>query len=80
MGVLPAVVSSSNDFQLVLTSTAKQLLTIIMADQVAVKRILQDLIKREDLKNKTCVDCSNPNPQWASLRFDRNSILCVKLY
>jgi hypothetical protein len=44
-----------------------------MADQAAAKRILQDLIKREDLKNKTCIDCSNPNPQWASLRFDRNS-------
>jgi hypothetical protein len=44
-----------------------------MADQAAAKRILQDLIKREDLKNKSCADCSNPNPQWASLRFDRNS-------
>jgi hypothetical protein len=35
-------------------------------DQVAAKKILQELIKREDLKNKTCVDCGNPNPQWAS--------------
>ncbi|KAG2156310.1 ArfGap-domain-containing protein [Suillus clintonianus] len=38
-------------------------------DQVAAKRILQELIKREDLKNKTCVDCGNPNPQWASVSF-----------
>ncbi|TFY59155.1 hypothetical protein EVG20_g7891 [Dentipellis fragilis] len=39
-----------------------------MTDQVAAKRTLQELIKREDLKNKTCIDCGNPNPQWASLR------------
>ncbi|KAG2349158.1 ArfGap-domain-containing protein [Suillus weaverae] len=38
-------------------------------DQVAAKKILQELIKREDLKNKTCVDCGNPNPQWASVSF-----------
>jgi hypothetical protein len=38
-------------------------------DQSLAKRTLQELIKREDLKNKTCVDCGNPNPQWASLRF-----------
>ena len=38
-------------------------------DQSLAKRTLQDLIKREDIKNKTCVDCGNPNPQWASLRF-----------
>ncbi|KIJ20388.1 hypothetical protein PAXINDRAFT_178874 [Paxillus involutus ATCC 200175] len=40
-----------------------------MADQVAVKKFLQELIKREDLGNKTCVDCGNPNPQWASVSF-----------
>ncbi|KAF7975104.1 hypothetical protein HWV62_10381 [Athelia sp. TMB] len=40
-----------------------------MSDQVAVKRILQELVKREDLKNKACIDCGNPNPQWASLSF-----------
>ncbi|RDB20058.1 ADP-ribosylation factor GTPase-activating protein GCS1 [Hypsizygus marmoreus] len=40
-----------------------------MADQVAAKKILNELIKRDDLKNKTCNDCSNPNPQWASLSF-----------
>ncbi|KAA1466572.1 ArfGap-domain-containing protein [Dentipellis sp. KUC8613] len=40
-----------------------------MTDQAAAKRTLQELIKREDLKNKTCVDCGNPNPQWASLSF-----------
>ncbi|KAG2042176.1 hypothetical protein BDR03DRAFT_990507 [Suillus americanus] len=38
-------------------------------DQVAAKKILQELSKREDLKNKTCVDCGNPNPQWASVSF-----------
>jgi Putative GTPase activating protein for Arf len=38
-------------------------------DQSLAKRTLQDLIKRDDLKNKYCVDCGNPNPQWASLRF-----------
>ena len=38
-------------------------------DQSLAKRTLQELIKREDLKNKTCIDCGNPNPQWASLRF-----------
>jgi ADP-ribosylation factor GTPase-activating protein 1 len=38
-------------------------------DQSLAKRTLQELIKRDDLKNKTCVDCGNPNPQWASLRF-----------
>lgn len=38
-------------------------------DQTEAKKILQDLAKREDLKNKVCSDCSNPNPQWASLRF-----------
>ncbi|KAI0320660.1 putative GTPase activating protein for Arf-domain-containing protein [Amylostereum chailletii] len=40
-----------------------------MTDQIAAKRTLQELIKREDLKNKTCVDCGNPNPQWASVSF-----------
>ncbi len=38
-------------------------------DQSLARRTLQELIKREDIKNKTCVDCGNPNPQWASLRF-----------
>ncbi|KAG1752532.1 uncharacterized protein EDB91DRAFT_522727 [Suillus paluster] len=38
-------------------------------DQVAAKKILQELIKRDDLKNKICVDCDNPNPQWASVSF-----------
>ena len=38
-------------------------------DQSLARRTLQELIKREDLKNKSCVDCGNPNPQWASLRF-----------
>ncbi|KZP20174.1 ArfGap-domain-containing protein [Athelia psychrophila] len=40
-----------------------------MSDQAAAKRILQELVKREDLKNKACIDCGNPNPQWASLSF-----------
>ncbi|KAF9006615.1 hypothetical protein BDQ17DRAFT_293202 [Cyathus striatus] len=40
-----------------------------MTDQVAVKKILSELSKREDLKNKYCNDCGNPNPQWASLGF-----------
>ncbi|KAF7332316.1 ArfGap-domain-containing protein [Mycena kentingensis (nom. inval.)] len=35
-------------------------------DQAAAKKTLQELIKTD---NKTCVDCSNPNPQWASLGF-----------
>jgi hypothetical protein len=37
-------------------------------DQTLAKKTLQALIKREDLKNKVCIDCSNPSPQWASLR------------
>ncbi|KAF8238972.1 ArfGap-domain-containing protein [Tricholoma matsutake] len=40
-----------------------------MADQVAAKKILSELSKREDLRNKTCNDCSNLNPQWASVSF-----------
>ncbi|KAF9464857.1 ArfGap-domain-containing protein [Collybia nuda] len=40
-----------------------------MADQVAAKKILSELGKREDLNNKICNDCPNPNPQWASLSF-----------
>ncbi|KAF8812210.1 ArfGap-domain-containing protein [Phlegmacium glaucopus] len=40
-----------------------------MADQVAAKKSLSQLSKREDLNNKICCDCSNPNPQWASLSF-----------
>ncbi|KAF9534672.1 ArfGap-domain-containing protein [Crepidotus variabilis] len=40
-----------------------------MGDQAAAKKILNALSKREDLGNKVCCDCSNPNPQWASLGF-----------
>ncbi|KAI0032952.1 hypothetical protein K488DRAFT_48819 [Vararia minispora EC-137] len=40
-----------------------------MTDQAAARRTLQDLIRREDLKNKVCADCNNPNPQWASVSF-----------
>ncbi|PPQ78220.1 hypothetical protein CVT25_015539 [Psilocybe cyanescens] len=43
-----------------------------MADQAAAKKILNELSKREDLQNKICADCSNPNPQWASLSFVRS--------
>ena len=39
-----------------------------MTDQAAAKKILSELARREDLKNKVCADCTNPNPQWASLR------------
>ncbi|KAG8218531.1 hypothetical protein J3R82DRAFT_4170 [Butyriboletus roseoflavus] len=28
------------------------------------KKLLHDLSRRQD--NKSCADCSNPNPQWAS--------------
>ncbi|KAI0772132.1 ArfGap-domain-containing protein [Trametes elegans] len=38
-------------------------------DQAVARKTLQELIKREDLDNKRCVDCANPNPQWASLSF-----------
>ncbi|EJF62386.1 ArfGap-domain-containing protein [Dichomitus squalens LYAD-421 SS1] len=38
-------------------------------DQAVARRTLQELIKREDLDNKKCIDCANPNPQWASLSF-----------
>ncbi|KZV69888.1 ArfGap-domain-containing protein [Peniophora sp. CONT] len=38
-------------------------------DQTIAKRTLQELIKREDLSNKRCADCTNPNPQWASVSF-----------
>lgn len=37
-------------------------------DQTIARKTLQELIKREDLGNKKCIDCGNPNPQWASLR------------
>jgi ADP-ribosylation factor GTPase-activating protein 1 len=37
-------------------------------DQTVAKRTLQELIKTEELGNKKCVDCANPNPQWASVR------------
>lgn len=36
-------------------------------DQATAKKTLQELVK-SDIKNKNCIDCSNPNPQWASLR------------
>ncbi|KAI1796177.1 ArfGap-domain-containing protein [Ganoderma leucocontextum] len=38
-------------------------------DQSVARKTLQELIKREDLDNKKCIDCRNPNPQWASLSF-----------
>ncbi|OCH96000.1 ArfGap-domain-containing protein [Obba rivulosa] len=38
-------------------------------DQAAARRTLQELIKKGDLDNKRCIDCFNPNPQWASLSF-----------
>ncbi|GJE84345.1 ArfGap-domain-containing protein [Phanerochaete sordida] len=38
-------------------------------DQAVAKRTLQDLIKNDELGNKKCVDCGNPNPQWASVSF-----------
>ncbi|KAK7676885.1 hypothetical protein QCA50_020141 [Cerrena zonata] len=38
-------------------------------DQTVAKKTLQELIKREDLDNKRCIDCNNPNPQWASVSF-----------
>ncbi|KAK0491314.1 ArfGap-domain-containing protein [Armillaria novae-zelandiae] len=40
-----------------------------MMDQTAAKKTLQELVKREDLGNRACVDCGSPNPQWASLSF-----------
>jgi len=40
---------------------------IHMADPAA-RKVLNQLIQREGLNNKVCCDCSNPNPQWASLR------------
>ncbi|KAJ3537465.1 hypothetical protein NM688_g6685 [Phlebia brevispora] len=38
-------------------------------DQTVAKRTLQELIKNEELENKRCIDCNNPNPQWASVSF-----------
>ncbi|KAH8830341.1 ArfGap-domain-containing protein [Flagelloscypha sp. PMI_526] len=38
-------------------------------DQAESRKILHALIKQDGLDNKVCVDCSNPNPQWASLSF-----------
>ncbi|KAG7447474.1 ArfGap-domain-containing protein [Guyanagaster necrorhizus] len=38
-------------------------------DQTAAKKKLQELVKRDDLGNRVCVDCGSPNPQWASLSF-----------
>ncbi|KAJ3975252.1 ArfGap-domain-containing protein [Lentinula raphanica] len=40
------------------------------------KKILMELSKREDLKNKVCADCTNPNPQWASLSF--GTFICLQ--
>ncbi|KAF6762218.1 ArfGap-domain-containing protein [Ephemerocybe angulata] len=40
-----------------------------MTDQVQARKLLSELSKREDLGNKVCADCQNPNPQWASLSF-----------
>lgn len=37
-------------------------------DQALAKRELNALIDNLDLGNKTCCDCENKNPQWASLR------------
>ena len=45
-------------------------------DQAAAKKTLQALAKREDLGNKACVDCGNPNPQWASISFA--VLLCLQ--
>jgi hypothetical protein len=44
------------------------LLSATMPDQATAKKLLQELIRNEALANKICNDCSNPNPQWASLR------------
>ncbi|KIK67768.1 hypothetical protein GYMLUDRAFT_36543 [Collybiopsis luxurians FD-317 M1] len=40
------------------------------------KKTLMELSKREDLKNKVCCDCTNPNPQWASLSF--GTFICLQ--
>ena len=56
-------------------------------DQAAAKRILQELIKNEELGNKKCIDCGNPNPQWATVRSDhvqsvpehKTELLCLAL-
>ncbi|KAF5392969.1 hypothetical protein D9757_001287 [Collybiopsis confluens] len=40
------------------------------------KKILIELSRREDLKNKVCCDCTNPNPQWASLSF--GTFICLQ--
>ena len=36
---------------------------------ILAKKTLSQLSKHEDLNNKVCFDCSNPNHQWASLRY-----------
>ncbi|TEB35747.1 hypothetical protein FA13DRAFT_1753273 [Coprinellus micaceus] len=43
-----------------------------MTDQAQARKLLSQLSKREDLNNKVCADCQNPNPQWASLSFVRS--------
>ncbi|TRM68224.1 hypothetical protein BD626DRAFT_481125 [Schizophyllum amplum] len=45
-------------------------------DQAAAKKLLMELAKREDLGNRVCVDCANPNPQWASISFA--VLLCLQ--
>ena len=41
-------------------------IALLAMDQTAAKKTLHELIRREDLGNRACVDCGNPNPQWAS--------------
>ncbi|XP_006456826.1 hypothetical protein AGABI2DRAFT_195816 [Agaricus bisporus var. bisporus H97] len=43
---------------------------------MAAKRRLSELAKRDGLDNKWCIDCRNPNPQWASLSF--GVFLCLQ--
>ena len=37
-------------------------------NKVSGMTVVKELIKNEELENKKCIDCGNPNPQWASLR------------
>lgn len=62
--------------RLVITSSTFDwiILSLKEMDQATAKKTLQELIKREDLKNKTCIDCGNPNPQWASVRCGMDSL------
>jgi len=52
---------------LALTSTSS--IRVAMTDQAQARKLLSELSKREDLGNKVCADCNNPNPQWASLGY-----------